>query len=70
MKEVCLKIDQIKCSGCISTIKDKLREQADISNISGELQTKEIKFTIAEEIKLTEILNILTKIGFPANEVS
>lgn len=66
MREVCLKVDKIKCGGCIDIITDSLRELEGISNISGELLTQEIKFKIADEMKLPEVLNKLSEIGFPA----
>lgn len=68
MSTLCLKIEKIKCNGCVNTILDNLNKQEGLSNLSGDAITKVIKFTIDEESRLEKILNILNEIGFPAKE--
>lgn len=65
MREVYLKIENIKCSGCIDTITKKLSNQIGLSEIRGDVNSKTVKFTLTDEGRFSEILKLLNDLGFP-----
>jgi len=60
-----IQIQNLKCSGCASTIKNKLSEIENINNVSVDVENDSITFNHEEEQSLELVKKELLKIGYP-----
>jgi copper chaperone CopZ len=60
-----LYIQNLKCSGCITSIIFRLSEIKGISNISIKLQYETVTFEHESKENVEEVKQILSKIGYP-----
>lgn len=60
-----LVIQNLKCGGCANTIKNKLSELNQISEIDVDNENDSVSFTHASENDLNEVKALLAKLGYP-----
>lgn len=60
-----IKIQNLKCGGCVKTITTKLSEIAQISNVIVNLESSEVSFTSEHEDNVISVEQKLLKLGYP-----
>lgn len=60
-----LYIQNLKCGGCETTIKNKLSELKNISNISFKFQYATVTFEHKNKEDVEDVKQLLSKIGYP-----
>uniref|UniRef100_UPI004049B18B heavy-metal-associated domain-containing protein n=1 Tax=Flavobacterium sp. TaxID=239 RepID=UPI004049B18B len=60
-----IKIQNLKCNGCASTIKNQLNEIADVRDVAVEVEENEISVDYSKTETLDLIKTKLEKIGYP-----
>lgn len=63
--EAIIKIQNLKCGGCASTIINNLSNIENIENVSVDVVENEVKFSYNNESDLTIVKKKLEKIGYP-----
>jgi copper chaperone CopZ len=63
--ETFIKIQNLKCGGCASTIVNNLKTIIDIQEVEVDVEMKEVKITHQSENTVTEAKQKLEKIGYP-----
>ena len=63
--ETLIKIQNLKCGGCASTIVNNLKSVHNVQNVAIDVETKEVKLIHTIDLDLTEIKSKLEKIGYP-----
>lgn len=63
--ETFIKIQNLKCGGCASTIINSLKTITDIQEVLVDTETKEVKLTYLSENAVLEAKQKLEKIGYP-----
>jgi copper chaperone len=58
-------IQNLKCGGCASTIKNRISELNGVHSIEVNLETSTVLVEHEMQLKISEIKNILRKIGYP-----
>lgn len=64
MKEVVL-IDNLKCSGCESSIKKGLKEFPQVAEVNINRETEAVEIVFSEGVTLADIKSKLASIGYP-----
>jgi copper chaperone CopZ len=62
-----LHIPEISCQHCLNNIKNELAEMPGIISINGDVAAKNIVVDWQQPANLSDILNILKDIGYPAD---
>ena len=65
-KEETFIVEDMHCNACENTITKTLTNNEDISNVTTNLDTKEVNVEFNENLDIEEILSSLDNIGFPA----
>ena len=66
-KEDVFKVEDMACNACVNTITITLSNNENISNISCNLESKDVSVTYDEEkVDVEEIISALDNIGFSA----
>jgi len=60
-----IEVQKSFCNGCLVSIKKELQEVEQIMNISLYPKHSLITFSFMKADKLSEVLNVLSKIGYP-----
>jgi len=63
--DISLKVQNLKCSGCATTIKDKLVHLKGINNINVDVKNSEVHFSYEDTSNLDETKQLLSKLGYP-----
>ena len=63
--ETFIKIQNLKCGGCASTIVNNLKSMQHVQEVAVDVDTKEVKLIHTIDLDLTEIKSKLEKIGYP-----
>jgi copper chaperone CopZ len=63
-----LHIPEISCQHCISNIKNELVEMPGIISVNGDVAARNIVINWEQPASLSDILNILEEIGYPADK--
>jgi len=63
--ETVIKIQNLKCGGCASTIVNNLQSIQNVQNVSVDVATNEVKLTHSNTEVLAEVKLKLEKIGYP-----
>lgn len=58
-----LTVDNIKCGGCAHQIEKQLRQQANVQDVTIEVDTGEI--TIKGDVQEPDMVDLLRKMGYP-----
>lgn len=70
MKELKLKIPNMKCMGCAKTIEDHLDKIGGINDISIDIPDQEVTISYSGDKTIRNLIkNTLTGIGYPAVEM-
>jgi len=62
------KVPNISCEHCIRTIKREVGALPGVSNVEGEVETKEVTVVYDGEGTLKKVSEILKEIGYPPAE--
>lgn len=60
-------VDNIKCGGCASTIKKKVSEIDQISNVEVDIEKGSVSFDCENDKCRLKVLTILKKVGISSN---
>ena len=60
-----IQIENLKCGGCANTIKKGLQSLNGVEEITVNVETSEVSFTINDESLLQSIKDKLSKMGYP-----
>ncbi|MFN4763408.1 cation transporter [Gillisia sp. Q332] len=60
-----IKIQNLKCGGCASTIKTKLAEITNIEEIEIDISQLQVDFSYTDEASIILVEQKLTSIGYP-----
>lgn len=63
-----LALQNVKCSGCASTIMSKLTELGFVSAVAVDAEHGTVDVTYEQEANLPEIIETLRKLGYPQTE--
>ena len=63
-----IEVQNLKCGGCANTIKGKLSELENISDIEINIEESEITFNHLNQSVVDEVRNKLSAIGYPSIE--
>lgn len=58
-------VDNLKCGGCKNTILKKVNDIKGVSNATVDIETSEVTFERADNVALENVLNVLSKLGYP-----
>ncbi len=62
-----LKVDNVKCGGCVSAIKDRLLYIGGIDSVEVEIETGRVRIVGAKTIDQKRVVSDLENIGYPPN---
>ncbi|WP_136479893.1 heavy-metal-associated domain-containing protein [Cognatitamlana onchidii] len=65
MFKTTLEIQNLKCSGCANTIKTKLIDIEDITELSIDNKQNTVTFSYEKEETAQEVKQVLLKLGYP-----
>ncbi|HOP04830.1 MAG TPA: heavy metal-associated domain-containing protein [Tenuifilaceae bacterium] len=69
METVELKVNNMKCMGCVNTVQSSLSKLLGVKNVEAFLDTKIVKVTYnGNPSVLDEIYRMLESVGFPATK--
>ncbi|MEC3907504.1 heavy-metal-associated domain-containing protein [Tamlana sp. 2201CG12-4] len=60
-----IEIQNLKCNGCANTIKNKLANLEDISDLHINTESSLVTFVHKNDSTLLEVRQVLNKIGYP-----
>ncbi len=60
-----LKVDNVKCGGCVSAIKDQLLTIGGIDSVEVDIETGRVRIVGAKTIDQKKVVNDLETIGYP-----
>lgn len=60
-----IKIQNLKCGGCVNTITDKLSQVKNVSDISIDIEDSSVTFDYNSQETLDTVKEILLKTGYP-----
>lgn len=60
-----LKIQNVKCNGCATTIKNKITKLDDVSSVFVNVENSTITFDYTKEEQLNQVKLTLKKLGYP-----
>ncbi|MDR1397867.1 MAG: heavy-metal-associated domain-containing protein [Desulfarculales bacterium] len=63
-----LHIAEISCQHCVNNIKNELLEMPGVISINGDVAARNIIINWEQPASLSDILNILDEIGYPADK--
>lgn len=63
-----IKVQNLKCGGCVTTITNKISEIRHISNININLDTSEVSFSHKNNEDIALVEKRLSKLGYPKND--
>ena len=70
METLKLKIPNMKCMGCSTTIENHLNKVGGVTEINTDLQNKTVEVSYSGDLSTKKlIINTLKRIGYPAKEV-
>ncbi len=58
-------VDNIKCDGCVSTIKKKVGEIENISNVEVDIESGSVSFDCANDSCRLNVISTLKRWGYP-----
>lgn len=64
MMEKTMKIDGMKCDGCVKTVTEKFSQLAGVTNVAVSLEDKTAKITSAEPVAITTLNEALADTKF------
>lgn len=59
-----IEVENIKCGGCANTIRNRLLEQADVSEVQVDIKSGQVAITGSEE-RRDDYAAILASLGYP-----
>ena len=62
-----LKVKNVKCGGCVQTIKDKLTAIGGIDSVEVDIETGLMRIVGAKTIDQKRVVQELEEIGYPLN---
>jgi len=62
------KIQNMKCSGCSTSIKEKLSKIEGVENVEADLQEDSITFEYTHPEVIAQVREILRKMGYPLSD--
>lgn len=62
-----LKVDNVKCGGCVSAIKNRLLSIAGIDSVEVEIETGRVRIVGARTIDQKKVVSDLEGMGYPLN---
>lgn len=65
MKEHTLIVENIKCGGCANSIKNKLSQIENISDVLVQIEEGSVSFTALNDNVIANVENALLKMGYP-----
>ena len=68
MSSKTLHIPDISCSHCVNNIKNELGEMPGVVSVSGDVESKNIVINWEQPASLSDILEVLQDIGYPADK--
>lgn len=60
-----IKIQNLKCGGCASTITKKIEKINGIDSVSVEVESSTLFFEYKEDIQFETVVKVLSDIGYP-----
>ncbi len=60
-----IKIENLKCAGCATSIKNDISAIEGISDVRVIVETSTVSFTADDESKVEEVKTRLSKLGYP-----
>ena len=61
------KVENMKCNGCVSTVKDALGQLPGSNNVSVDLESGVAE--VDGDVDLAEVVKALTALGYPASKL-
>lgn len=68
MKEICLKVEGMMCSGCENRIQNALKSIDGVKNVIAAHTSKEVKVTVQENFEENIIKERIEELGFEVIE--
>ncbi|WP_442266505.1 heavy-metal-associated domain-containing protein [Tenacibaculum sp. ZS6-P6] len=65
MKKYTIVIQNLKCSGCSNTIKNKLNKVHNISEVSIDIENSIVSFRYKNDNDIISVKKILSNLGYP-----
>lgn len=60
-----IEIQNLKCGGCATTIKNKIDKTEGIESVSVDVETSTLSFEYTNEIQYKNVVKVLSDIGYP-----
>ena len=64
MKEICLKVEGMMCSGCENRVQNALKNIDGVENVVADHTNKTVKITLQENIEENIIKESIEELGF------
>lgn len=68
MKEVVIKVEGMMCSGCENRVQNALKEVEGVENVVANHEEGTVKVTLASDIDVTVLNEIIEDLGFDVKE--
>ena len=63
-----LNVHNIKCGGCVASIKDRLLKTAGVDSVEADPATGEIRLELSDDSLLDGVKTQLAKMGYPEDD--
>jgi copper chaperone CopZ len=65
MKSETFLVDNVKCSGCVNSIRNKIGDLNGVQSVAVEMKSGTVQVDYDGELSKSEIMITLAKIGYP-----